>query len=103
MPTKQKQSWRTKIGKLITEWKYKAGDDVLAEALADEVIWHIEKLLLVQLQKIRERVEDFNGTLNSYDVSSDAIDDDNTMLKGLIKDTRNFLQTLSYMEKEMKI
>ena len=57
MDRAEREGWRREIGELITGWKYQAGDDVLADALADEVLWKIESLLASQKQAIHEMVE----------------------------------------------
>ena len=58
MDRAEREGWRREIGELITGWKYQAGDDVLADALADEVLWKIESLLASQKQAIHEMVEE---------------------------------------------
>jgi hypothetical protein len=58
------------------------------------------------LQQTREAViaevefqaKQFNEKVNIYDMSSGAIDDDNKMLMGLIKDSRIFIKTITQLK-----
>lgn len=43
---KRWSKWKKEVRKLIEDWKYEAGDDVLAAALADEVIDCVSRIIL---------------------------------------------------------
>jgi hypothetical protein len=50
-----------------------------------------------------EAFERFEEKVNQYDISSDGIDDDNSMLKGLIEECRKLLRVInSGKYKELK-
>jgi hypothetical protein len=57
----------------------------------------MEELELAR-REIIEKLEDFEKEVNVYDISKDAIDDDNRMLRGLIDKCRKLLATLREKE-----
>ena len=68
MTTPLSQEWSKKLRKIIEDWHYQAGDDVLASALADEVIEDVENLLAdhdKELVKGLEKMKDATPTTGS--------------------------------------
>lgn len=56
---KTKLNWRRIMYILIKNWKYNAGDDVLASTLADEVIAIVEECLSQSFQAGEQKYHDF--------------------------------------------
>ncbi len=50
------KEWEKSLRKLIENWKYEAGDDVLASVLADEVIEEVELLFRSDHARIKKEV-----------------------------------------------
>lgn len=46
-------------------------------------------------QELKEKIKEFSQQLNVYDVSSGAIDDGNSMLIALIKESRGFVDSVT--------
>lgn len=59
-----------------------------------ELAENIEELVEEERNRMTENLEKFQEIVNTYYVSSDAIDDDNEMLKSLIKECFRLLDAL---------
>lgn len=66
------------------------------EEVVTEIRVCVEKLISQELSTFAEEVEPI---LNRYEISSDGIDDNNDMLKGLIKEMRQALTSLKDQKK----
>ncbi len=62
----KKQEWEKKLRKTIELWKYKAGDDVLASALADVVIDDVKVLLATALAERDQEIRKKANRLDKY-------------------------------------
>ena len=90
-------------------WLFKKIEDCLeldVVARSKEIRDFIRNLLASERSRwqkeTRGRVDDFRQTLTIYDIYSDDRDDNNSMLKQLIEDTRSFLDAIRTLEKDKK-
>lgn len=64
-----KPTWEDDIRKTIENWKYNASDDILASALADEILINIRSLLQAHDKELVERLGKMKETGEEKDKS----------------------------------
>ena len=87
-----KQGWEKRLLGLVSDLHCNDCErDYLCEGLREDDIARLKAFISQELSTFAEEVEHI---LNRYEISSDGIDDNNDMLKGLIKEMRQALTNL---------